>query len=94
MRCGSINKEAFRSQIDDAPQDDDPVQAETLLYLRTRPTFFTAGDSERSQDGIHSEHNSRPNLFKKHGAFVTGLRHRREGRENIVYEEVGRECVV
>ena len=47
VRCGSINKVAFYSQIDDAPQDDDPVQAETLPYLRTRPADFTAGDSER-----------------------------------------------
>ena len=76
MRCGSINKEAFRSQIDDAPQNDDPVQAETLLYLRTRPTFFTAGGSERSQDGIHNDHNVGPYSFKKQGAFVGGLRAR------------------
>ena len=58
MRCGSINKEAFRSQVDDAPQNDDPVQAETLLYLRTRPTFFTAGDGKRLQDGVHDDHSS------------------------------------
>ena len=94
MRCGSINKKAFRSQIDDAPQNDDPVQAETLPYLRTRPTYFTAGDSERLQDGIHNDHNSRPNSLEKHGAFVSDLRDRRKGRENIVYEEVGGECVV
>ena len=94
MRCGSINKVAFRSQIDDAPQDDDPVHAETLLYLRMRPTYFTAGDGERHQDGIQNDHNVRPYYFKKHGAFVCGLRVPRQGRENIVYEEVGRECVV
>ena len=94
MRRGSINKEAFRSQIDDAPQNDDPVQAETLLYLRTRSTFLTAGDSKRAQDGIHNGHNVRPYSFKKHRAFVCGLRSRIEGRENIAYEEVGRECVV
>ena len=94
MRCGSINTKAFRSQIDDAPQNDDPVEAETLLYFRTRATYFTAGDSERLQDGIHNDHNARPNLFKKHGAFVSGLRVRRPRRENIVYEEVGGECVV
>ena len=94
MRCGSINKEAFRSQIDDAPQNDDPVQAETLLYLRTRPTYFTAGNGERFQDGIHNDHNARPYSFKQRGAFVSGLRDRRQGRENIVYEEVGSECVV
>ena len=94
MRCGSINKEAFRSQIDDAPQNDDPVQAETLPYLRTRATYFTTGDSERSQDGIRNDHNVRPYSFKKQGAFVSGLRDRIEGREKFVYEEVGRECVV
>ena len=94
MRCGSISKEAFCSQIDDAPQNDDPVQAETLPYLRTRPTYFTAGDGERLQDGVHDDHDIRPYSFKKQGAFVSGLRIRRQGRENIVYEEVGSECVV
>ena len=74
MRRGSINKEAFRSQIDDAPQNDDPVEAETLPYLRMRPTYFTAGDSKRSQNGIHNDHNVRPYSFEKHGAFVTELR--------------------
>ena len=94
MRCGSINKEAFRSQIDDAPQNDDPVHAETLLYLRTRPTYVTALNGERHQDVIHNDHNVRPYSFEKHGAFVSGLRVRRQERENIVYEEVGCECVV
>ena len=94
MRRESINKEAFRSQIDDAPQDDDPVEAETLLYLRTRPTYFTAGDGEGLQDGVHDDHDIRPYSFKKQGAFVSGLRGRIEGREKFVYEEVGRECVV
>ena len=94
MRCGSINKEAFCSQIDDAPQNDDPVQAEALLYLRARPTYFTAGGGERLQDSIHNDHNVRPYSFKKLGAFVSGLRVCRQGRENIVYAEVGSECVV
>ena len=94
VRCGSINKEAFRSQIDDAPQNDDPVQAETLPYLRTWPTYFTTGDSVRHQDGIDNDHNVRPNLSKKLGAFVSRLRARKEGRVNIVHEEVGCECVV
>ena len=31
-------------------------------------------------------------MFKKQGAFVSGLRVRKQGRENIVYEEVGGEC--
>ena len=94
MRCGSINKEAFLSQIDDAPQDDDPVEAETLLYFRARPTYFTAGNCERFQDGVHNDHNVRPYSFEKQGAFVSGLRVRGIARENIVHEEVGRECVV
>ena len=74
MRCGTINKEAFRSQIDDAPQNDDPVQTETLLYLRTRSTFFTAGDGERHQDGIGNDHDVRPDGFEKQVAFASGLR--------------------
>ena len=94
MRRGSINKEAFRSQIDDAPQNDDPVQAETLLYLRTRTTYFTAGDGERHQDGIGNDLDVRPDGFEKQVAFVTGLRVPKRARDSIVYEEEGRECVV
>ena len=94
VRCGSINKVALLSQIDDAPQNDDPVQAETLPYLRTRPTYFTAGNRERSQDDIYNGHDLRPNIFKKLGAFVSPLRVPKRARESIVYEEEGRECVV
>ena len=47
VRYESINKVALLSQIDDAPQNDDPVEAETLPNLRARPTYFTAGDSKR-----------------------------------------------